>query len=225
MMAAQFSYTPKALELQKRFDTEALAAAELAVIVHDTLSPPDRGFIESSEYFFLSTVDPSGSPTVSYKGGSPGFVKMTEDGQTLLFPCFDGNGMYFSMGNIAHTSQIGMLFISFTTPARLRVQGNAELTDDPAIVGMWPGAQFAVKVKITALITNCPRYIPRMERKEGSRYVPDTKTGAQPIPGWKRIDAIQGVLPKRDQNKADTAGGLLTMDQWGEMVAKGNPLA
>jgi uncharacterized protein len=225
MMAAQFSYTPKALELQKRFDTEALAAAELAVIVHDTLTPPDRGFIESSEYFFLSTVDPSGSPTVSYKGGAPGFVKMTDDGQTLMFPCFDGNGMYFSMGNIAHTSKIGMLFISFTTPARLRVQGDAQLTDDPAMVGLWPGAQFAVKVKITALITNCPRYIPRMERKEGSRYVPDTKTGAQPIPGWKRIDAIQGVLPKRDQNKADTAGGLLTMDQWGEMVAKGNPLA
>jgi uncharacterized protein len=225
MMAAQFSYTPKALELQKRFDTEALAAAELAVIMHDTLSPPDRGFIESSEYFFFSTVDPSGSPTVSYKGGAPGFVKMTEDGQTLMFPCFDGNGMYFSMGNIAHTSKIGMLFISFITPARLRVQGNAALTDDPAIVGLWPGAQFAVKVKITALITNCPRYIPRMERKEGSRYVPDTKTGVQPIPGWKRIDAIQAVLPKRDQNKADTVGGLISMDQWGEMVAKGNPLA
>jgi uncharacterized protein len=225
MMAAQFSYTPQALELQKRFDTEALAAAELAVIVHDTLSPPDRGFIESREYFFLSTVDPSGSPTVSYKGGAPGFVKMTEDGQTLMFPCFDGNGMYFSMGNIAHTSKIGMLFISFIAPARLRVQGHAELTDDPAIVGLWLGAQFAVKVKITALITNCPRYIPRMERKEGSRYVPDTKTGAQPIPGWKRIDAIQGVLPKRDQNKADTVSGLISMDQWGEMVAKGNPLA
>jgi uncharacterized protein len=225
MMAAQFSYTPKALELQKRFDTEALAAAELAVIVHNTLTPPDRGFIESSEYFFLSTVDPSGSPTVSYKGGAPGFVKMTEDGQNLMFPCFDGNGMYFSMGNIAHTSKIGMLFISFTTPARLRVQGTAELTDDKAIVGLWPGAQFAVKMKITALITNCPRYIPRMDRVEGSRYVPDAKTGAQPIPGWKRIDAIQAVLPKRDQNKADTVGGLISMDQWGDMVAKGNPLA
>jgi uncharacterized protein len=224
-MAAQFAYTPKAQELQKRFDTEALAAAELAVIVHDTLSPPDRGFIESSEFFFLSTVDPSGSPTVSFKGGAPGFVKMSEDGKTLMFPSFDGNGMFFSMGNIAHTGKIGMLFISFTTPSRLRVQGNAQLTDDPAVVGLWPGAQFAVKVDITALITNCPRYIPKMQRIDSSRYVPDLKTGTQPIPGWKRIDAIQGVLPKRDQNKADTAGGLISMDQWGEMVAKGNPLA
>ena len=78
---------------------------------------------------------------------------------------------------------------------------------------------------ITALITNCPRYIPRMQRLQGSRYVPDTTTGQQPIPGWKRIDAIQGVLPKRDQDKADTVGGLISMDQWGEMVMQGDPLA
>ena len=82
-----------------------------------------------------------------------------------------------------------------------------------------------MKVAITALIKNCPRYIPRMQRLEGSRYVPDPETGAQPIPGWKRIDAIQGVLPQRDQNKADTAGGFISMDEWSDMVVKGNRLA
>ncbi len=221
---AHFSYTQKALELQKRFDTEALAAAELQVIVHDTLSPLDRGFIAQAEFFWLSSVDPHGSPTVSFKGGAPGFVNMPDD-QTLLFPCFDGNGMFFSMGNIASTSKIGMLFMSFERPSRLRVQGNAHLTDDAAIVGLWPGAQFGVKVEITALITNCPRYIPRMQRIDGSRYVPDAKTGHQPIPGWKRIDAIQAVLPRRDQDKADGIGGLISMDEWGAMVIKGDPLA
>ncbi len=78
-----------------------------------------------------------------------------------------------SMGNIAATAQVGLLFMDFATPSRLPVQGDAELTDDPAVVGLWPGAQFAVKVAITALITNCPRYIPRMQRIDGSRYVPD----------------------------------------------------
>jgi hypothetical protein len=221
---AAFAYTDKALELQKRFDTEALAAAELQVIVHDALSPADRGFIAQAEMFWLASVDPQGSPTVSFKGGAPGFVKMPDD-RTLLFPCFDGNGMFFSMGNIASTSHVGLLFMDFVTPSRLRVQGDARLTDDPAVVGLWPGAQFAVMVGITALITNCPRYIPRMQRVQPSRYVPDTQTGAQPIPGWKRIDAIQGVLPKRDQGRAETVGGLISMDQWGEMVMRGDPLA
>jgi uncharacterized protein len=219
-----FAYTEKALELQKRFDTTALAAVELQVIVHDALTPADRGFVSQMEMFWLASVDPNGAPTVSFKGGAPGFVKIVDD-KTLLFPCFDGNGMYFSMGNIASTSHIGMLFMDFVTPSRLRVQGDAKLTDDSAIVGLWPGAQFAVKVDITALITNCPRYIPRMQRLNGSRYVPNTKSGEQPIPGWKRIDAIQAVLPQRDQNKADTVGGLISMDQWGAMVMKGDPLA
>jgi uncharacterized protein len=132
--------------------------------------------------------------------------------------------MYYSMGNIATTARIGMLFMSFETPSRLRVQGNATLTDDPALVGRFPAAQFAVQVQITALITNCPRYITRMQRIAPSRYVPDAQ-GHQPIPGWKRIDAIQGVLPARDQNKADAAGGLITMDEWGGMVAKADPMA
>ena len=60
---------------------------------------------------------------------------------------------------------------------------------------------------------------------EGSRYLPDLKTGATPIPSWKRIDAIQGVLPQRDQNKAETAGGLISRDEWGDRLVKGNPLA
>ena len=153
---AAFAYTAEALELQKRFDTEALAAAELHVIVHDALSPADRGFIGQAEMFWLASVDPKGSPTVSFKGGAPGFVRMPDD-KTLLFPCFDGNGMFFSMGNIAETSQVGLLFMDFMRPHRLRVQGKAQLSDDPAVVGLWPGAQFAVRVAISALITNCPR--------------------------------------------------------------------
>ena len=221
---AQFGYTVEARKLQDRFDTRNLADAELQAIVHDELNEMDKGFISGSEMFWLASVDDKGSPTVSYKGGAPGFVNII-DGRTLVFPNYDGNGMYFSMGNIASTSEIGMLFMSFEVPARLRVQGRATLTDDKTMVDRFPGAQFAVKVDITALITNCPRYIPKMQRVNSSRYVPDAVTGEQPIPGWKRIDVIQGALPKRDQNKADTVGGLLTMEQWGGMVAEGNPLA
>jgi hypothetical protein len=33
------------------------------------------------------------------------------------------------------------------------------------------------------------------------------------------------VLPRRDQGKADTVGGLISMEDWGGMVAQGDPLA
>ena len=48
---AQFSYTPEARKLQDRFDTRQLADVELAVIVHDELSEPDKGFISAAEMF------------------------------------------------------------------------------------------------------------------------------------------------------------------------------
>lgn len=121
------------------------------------------------------------------------------------------------------TSKVGQLFMTFEAPSRLRVQGYAQLTDDSAIVGLWPGAQFAGRVEITSLITNCPRHILRMRREQGSRYVPDAHTGQQPIPGWKRIDAIQGVLRQRDQGQAGAAGGLITMHEWGRDGDAGRP--
>ena len=72
--------------------------------------------------FFLSTIDPAGRPTVSYKGGDPGFVRVL-DRTTVAFPCYDGNGMFFSMGNLLGNVQVGLLFINFEKPHRLRLQG------------------------------------------------------------------------------------------------------
>ena len=66
--------------------------------------------------FFLATVDEDGQPSCSYKGGAPGFVRVV-DPRTLAFPNYDGNGMFLSMGNIAQSRKVGMLFIDFERPA------------------------------------------------------------------------------------------------------------
>lgn len=219
-----FTYSNESIALQRRFETEALAQAELGGLVHAQLTEDDTAFISGMDMFWLASVDARGAPTVSYKGGPRGFVTIV-DARTLVFPCYDGNGMFHSMGNICATGQIGMLFMSFEVPARLRVHGRATLVHDTGIMAHWPGAQFAIRVDIDSLITNCPRYIPRMQRQEGSRYLPDPHTGQQPFAGWKRIDVLQQVLPPRDQSKAATEGGLITGEQWREMVKHGNPQA
>ena len=51
----------------------------------------------------------------------------------LAFPHFDGNGMYMSLGNIADRAKIGMLFIDFERPQRLRVRGEAQLIETGAL--------------------------------------------------------------------------------------------
>ena len=101
--------------LQEEYNTVKLAERLDTGWVHDEIGPDEAAFIGSRDMFFLSTVDPDGMPTVSYKGGSTGFVKVL-DANTLVFPGLDGNGMWYSMGNIEGQSKVGLLFIDFETP-------------------------------------------------------------------------------------------------------------
>ena len=43
----------------------------------DYIDEDDRAFIEARDMFFLATADADGWPDVSYKGGLPGFVRVT----------------------------------------------------------------------------------------------------------------------------------------------------
>jgi len=115
--------------LQDRFDTRGLADRVAGITVHAEVQDDDKAFIESRDMFFLSTVDANGQPSCSYKGGEPGFVQVL-DARTVGFPSYDGNGMYFSMGNIAAASKVGLLFLDFETPHRLRLHGEATLHSD-----------------------------------------------------------------------------------------------
>ena len=174
--------------LQSRFETTGLADTLEAAIVSDRLGDDDRAFVEIADFFFLSTVDGSGFPTVSYKGGAPGFVAVI-DPATLAFPSYDGNGMYYSMGNIAETARLGMLFIDFVRPRRLRIQATATVSDDDELMEAYPGAQLIVRASITETWGNCPRYIHRHERVKSSKYVPGPD-GTAPLPPWKRIETL-----------------------------------
>jgi predicted pyridoxine 5'-phosphate oxidase superfamily flavin-nucleotide-binding protein len=179
--------------LQQEFASQSLADRLETIIVHESLDERSRAFIEHRDFFFLSTVDQQGFPTVSYKGGGPGFVQVTDD-RTLLFPCFDGNGMWLSAGNIDAQSKVGLLFIDFEQPNRLRVQGQAKLCRDAAVLELWPEVGLAVEVAIAKAWVNCPRYIHQMARVDEAPHVP--KAGVStPVPEWKSMDVFADVVP------------------------------
>ena len=66
-------YGPVHRSLQDRFDTRRLADNVETRVVLTEIPPEHKAFIESRDMFFLSTIDHQGRPTVSYKGGDPGF--------------------------------------------------------------------------------------------------------------------------------------------------------
>lgn len=205
--------------LQMAFDTRALADRIEAIAVKPEIDDTAKAFIESREMFFLSTIDHMGRPTVSYKGGKQGFVRVI-DGSTLMFPSYDGNGMYLSMGNISGNAEIGMLFIDFEKSFRLRAQGRAELIVGGDDVKAFKDAEMVVKVAIHEVWMNCPRYVHRYEKIETSRYAPGVETET-PFCEWKRIDAMQDVVRPAEREKVQNMG-TTTIDAWMEKVVTGD---
>jgi predicted pyridoxine 5'-phosphate oxidase superfamily flavin-nucleotide-binding protein len=205
--------------LQEEFDVTPLADRVADIIVAPEIADEHRGFIGSRDMFFLTTIDHRGYPTCSYKGGDPGFVKVI-DSKTLAFPSYDGNSMFLSMGNITANNKIGMLFIDFETPHRVRLHGTATVDRTDPLAGQFPGAELIVRVAVTETFVNCPRYIHRYQRIDSSRYVPRAEQPAPP-PQWKRIDAIQDALPDRDKPIASRLGGVITPEEYGALVMKG----
>jgi predicted pyridoxine 5'-phosphate oxidase superfamily flavin-nucleotide-binding protein len=214
-------YTHHQREIQKEFGTEKLASAHTSTIITQEIPEDHAAFISSRDFFFLSTVNEFGEPTVSYKGGAPGFVRVM-DSKTLLFPSYDGNGMFLSMGNVAATSKIGLLFMDFETPHRVRLQASASILNDASVLESFPGAQLVVRAEVNSVFLNCGRYIHRHQRVDSSEYVPDMD-GNQPFPAWKRIDHIQSLLPDADKRRAQASGGTITAEEYMQRVLRGEP--
>jgi uncharacterized protein len=187
--------------LQDRFDTRRLADRLDEKLGRTAFTAEDRQFIESRSLFFLATADAEGRPDCSYKGGDPGFVRVTGAGE-LAFPSYDGNGMFRSLGNVLVNPAVALLFIDFERPNRLRVNGRAFIADQDPLLESFVGAQLIVRVHAERIFPNCPRYIHRMGTAEASPYVPRAGT-TPPVPKWKRFDAFRDVLPAGDPARGD----------------------
>ena len=183
-------------KLQDQFDSRRIADRLEPLIVHDEITEEEKRFIEAREFFFLSTITPEGEPTVSFKGGAKGFVRVL-DKKTIVFPTYNGNGMFFSTGNLVNNPAIGILFIDFEQPHRIRFHGKAALLEDDRLKSEFPGAELLVSITLTKMWINCPRYIPRMQKLETSPNVP-VAGKEPPMADWKRVEIFRDALPRVD---------------------------
>jgi hypothetical protein len=190
-------------KLQDQFDTRRMADRIQEVLVSDRLTDY-RELIESRDMFFLATADEKGQPNCSYKGGDPGFVRVVDE-HTLAFPNYDGNGMYLSMGNLLKNPHVGILFIDLEEGNRLRVNGEAIIERQDPLMAEYPEAQFIVRVRVSHVFPNCPRYIHQYKLIQRSKFVP--KKGCKtPVPEWKRSDWAADVLPANDPARSEREG-------------------
>ena len=180
--------------LQDSFGSRALADRLDQRTRHDGFTDHDAAFIAAQSFFFLATADPQGRPDCSFKGGPQGFARVVAPDR-LIFPDYDGNGMFRSLGNIAANPQVGLLFVAMgPEPWRLRLNGTAQAFEDHPDLAATPGAQLIVEVTPTDIFPNCGRYIP----SEGQASPHTPKAGEPQLePAWKAHPLFTDVLPKR----------------------------
>lgn len=196
-MAESPMYHEGMRQLQDVRETRPLADRLEQVIVRSAFTDEDRAFIERCSMFFIATADDQGQPDCSYKGGLPGFVRVLDE-HTLAVPDYDGNGMYRTWGNVLVNSKVGLLFVDFQNPKRLRVNGTATVSANDPLRAEYEGSVFIIRITATRIFPNCPRYLHPMQLVEHSAHAPRPDY-TPPVPAWKSFEAFRDALPSRDR--------------------------
>ena len=98
----------------------------------DRLDELSRAFLAASPLMILATmgVQSDNSP----RGDRPGFVQVADD-RTLLIPDRRGNNRIDSLRNIVANPRVGLLFLIPGISETFRVNGEAVISRDPALLG------------------------------------------------------------------------------------------
>lgn len=127
-----------------------------------------RRFIELSPFLALASVGPSGSVDVSPRGGGPGFVRVAEDGKSLMMPDRPGNNRLDSLRNISEGSgEVGLMFMIPGVDDIYRVNGPASLVVDDELAktfeefGKVP--KTLLKVEVREAYLHCPKALMRAD--------------------------------------------------------------
>lgn len=183
-------------ELQAQMGTTRIAERIAETRRRTEFNDTDREIISNAQFFFIASAATDGTLDCSVKSGPGGFVHI-ESASVLVFPDYDGNGMFRTLGNIRATSRVALLFLEFSGEKRkLRIHGRADVTIDESVARTLPGAQAAVKVTVTDIFPNCPRYLPTLQQVERSEFV--NALGERALePLWKSKPDLSDFVHKR----------------------------
>ena len=142
-----------------------------------------RRFIERSTFVLIGTSDAHGHLDVSPRGGPAGFVKVLDE-RRLVVPDLNGNNRLDSLRNVVEHPRIAMLFVIPGLGETLRLNGEACVTTDPAVLDRFTDElrrpTTAIGVTIEHAFIHCAKALRR-----GVLWQPDQWPAAEerPSPG------------------------------------------
>jgi len=176
-----------------------------------------RAFIALSPFLTIASADRHGTPDVSPRGDMPGFVSVP-DARTLVIPDRPGNKKLLTLTNVLENRSVALIFFVPGRTESLRVNGQAEITRDPArltpfaVQGRAPASALTVAVELAWL--HCGRALIRSRLWEAESQVePD----ALPSLGQMLSDQIAGLnAADAEARLAKANGPMLWHERAGE---------
>jgi PPOX class probable FMN-dependent enzyme len=120
------------------------------VKVADRVTPSYRVLIEKSPFAALATSRLEGLDC-SPRGDVPGFVRV-HDEKTLMMPDRRGNNRIDSLHNIVRDPRVALLFLIPGSGTTLRVNGHAQVSDDPELLSSFKMAGKAPRLVIVIAV-------------------------------------------------------------------------
>jgi hypothetical protein len=174
------------------------------VKVADHVTPLYRVLIEKSPFAALATAGPEGLDC-SPRGDLPGFVRIHDD-KTLMMPDRRGNNRIDSLRNIVRDPRIALLFLIPGSGSTLRINGEAYVSTDRALLESFrmegKAPRTVIVMTVGEIYFQCARAIVRSDLWNPDKRV-DPKS--LPTPGQ--------ILAAMSQN---TVGGESYDREWPE---------
>ena len=132
-----------------------------------------RRFVSLSPFVVLASVGADGSMDASPRGGEPGFV-LAPDARTLWLPDASGNNRLDTLENVVATGRLGLLFMIPGVDETLRVNGDARLSTEPALLASFgrPAGppRLAIEVTVREAYLHCAKALMRSRLWDASRH-------------------------------------------------------
>lgn len=135
------------------------------VKVADRVTPSYRVLIEKSPFVALATSGSEGLDC-SPRGDVPGFVRV-HDEKTLMMPDRRGNNRIDSLRNIVRDPRVALLFLIPGSGTTLRVNGQAQVSDDPELLALFKmegkAPRTVIVMSVEEVYFQCARAIVRSD--------------------------------------------------------------
>jgi hypothetical protein len=138
------------------------------------LNESDRQWIETADTFFIASGYDKTGIDASHRGGFPGFVQVLNSNK-LVFPDYEGNNMFQTLGNLAVNPRTGLLFIDFDRGHTLQLTGTATVIWEQEQFAQILGAQRQVEFTIEQILETRNATPLRWKFGEYSPAIPSAK--------------------------------------------------